>query len=88
MAAVEADVLRARLDGEGANAGVMVSSSSGGAMRPMDTAAAPAAPAGPLMNLIAKSTPSVISLKTAGALREQRRPPPSSDTGGPLLLPA
>jgi flagellar M-ring protein FliF len=52
MAAVEADVLRARLDGEGANAGVMVSSSSGGAMRPMDTAAAPAAPAGPVTSFL------------------------------------
>jgi hypothetical protein len=30
MAAVEADVLRQRLDNEGSNAGVMVSSSAGG----------------------------------------------------------
>ncbi len=51
MAAVEADVLRRRLDGEGSNAGVMVSSSSG-AMRPMENAAASAASANPVTGFL------------------------------------
>ena len=51
MAAVEADVLRRRLDDEGSNAGVMVSSSSG-AMRPMENAAASAASANPVTGFL------------------------------------
>lgn len=51
MAAVEADVLRRRLDGEGSNAGVMVSSSSG-AMRPMENAVASAASANPVTGFL------------------------------------
>jgi flagellar M-ring protein FliF len=51
MAAVEADVLRRRLDDEGSNAGVMVSSSSG-AMRPMENAAASAASANPVAGFL------------------------------------
>jgi flagellar M-ring protein FliF len=51
MAAVEADVLRRRLDDEGSNAGVMVSSSSG-AMRPMESAAASAASANPVAGFL------------------------------------
>jgi flagellar M-ring protein FliF len=51
MAAVEADVLRRRLDDEGSNAGVMVSSSSG-AMRPMENAAAPSASSNPVAGFL------------------------------------
>lgn len=51
MAAVEADVLRARLDGEGAGAGVMVTTSRD-AGRSMDLAPAEAAPAGPVANFL------------------------------------
>lgn len=51
MAAVEADVLRRRLDDEGSNAGVMVSSSSG-AMRPMENASAPAASTNPVTGFL------------------------------------
>ena len=51
MAAVEADVLRARLDGEGAGAGVMVTTSRD-AGRSMDLAPAEATPAGPVANFL------------------------------------
>ena len=51
MAAVEADVLRARLDGEGAGAGVMVTTSRDAA-RSTDLAPVDAAPAGPVANFL------------------------------------
>ncbi len=51
MAAVEADVLRSRLDNEGAGAGVMVSTSRD-AMRSTDLAATDAAPAGAVTNFL------------------------------------
>jgi flagellar M-ring protein FliF len=51
MAAVEADVLRSRLDQEGTSAGVMVTTSRDGA-RSSDIAPADAAPAGPVANFL------------------------------------
>lgn len=51
MAAVEADVLRARLDGEGAASGVMVSTSRD-AGRSTDLASVTAAPAGAVANFL------------------------------------
>ncbi|MEY3337289.1 MAG: hypothetical protein RL245_281, partial [Pseudomonadota bacterium] len=51
MAAVEADVLRSRLDQEGTSAGVMVTTSRDGA-RSSDIAPADAAPVGPVANFL------------------------------------